>query len=304
MDAGEVEGAAAGSDVEGADISKWDAFRRLTRGVRGKVLLVVGVTSAALGFAGNAVAVVDAGAAVIDKVRATPPRLDDARLDRPLTASETPVPGSATGILGFGDSIGGRPTIPYLGTEAVPTVPVLNAFTDLPSNEDERRFVLASRIPSVDVPLTPRDVDYGRHVSVGESGLIAVLVRMDNNAEPPPDCDVLEHRSTARNLHVRLADWTDKRTGEHVLRAWVSTDNSEPRWVTDAVLIDAPSPGSFAVARARIYRKAPSVDKVPLSGAEQLFEPGGAQIGDGLLGGCWDNRYALNVVLRFEPAGS
>lgn len=101
------------------------------------------------------------------------------------------------------------------------------------------------------MPLSTADVEYKRQVSVGKSGLVALLVKMDNNAEAPPDCTNLDHRSTARNLHLRLADWRNPKTHQHVVRAWISTDNSDPRWVTDAVLIDAGAAGSFDVARAR-----------------------------------------------------
>ena len=232
-----------------------------------------------------------------------PPLIDDTNLSQGLAKSNTPIPGHESSILGYGDADGGRPIIVYLGQEeTVPVRPVINAFVDVSKEEpDERQFLRVSRLVALKYSSGDK-LDYQRHVTVtpGNPG-VGILVRMDNDSQPPKDCGTLKGGSVATNVHLRLAIWDTPNRDQHVVRAWVTTDNSAPIWITDAVLIDSAPNMRLSLVAASAHRKLPAIASEPLADAAGLFKSGGVEVADGLLGGCWDNRLAVFVVLQVSP---
>ena len=62
--------------------------------------------------------------------------------ERPLSFSQTPLPGTTTSVLGFGDAIGGRGYYQYVDRTKVPDYPILDSFIDTPEHiGDERMFL-------------------------------------------------------------------------------------------------------------------------------------------------------------------
>ena len=225
----------------------------------------------------------------------------DADLNRALPKSETPVPGSDSETLGFGDADGGRPVLVYNAQTPVPTTPTFNSFVDLPyGTGDEREFLRVAHVTDAAlIPELAKASDWDRRQTVRPKELVVVRVTIDNNAVAPPSCAAPEGPEVAENTRVRVAVTDSSSHERHVVRTWISANNSSPLWITDAVVVHSGSNAvlSFDSASSSIYARFPP--GVPTTVTQDVMSPAGLSIGlGGKIGGCWDNR--LYVILAFR----
>ena len=273
------------------------ALRALVTTWRGKLI-------ATIGFAAVVVSLVNGMIPIVMFFESrTAPTVDATMLDSALALSVTPAVGHASKGLGYGDAAGGRSTITYLGTEPTPDTPVLNSFVDIPYgiDSDEREFMrLVSMVSPTDY--TGNGDRYVRELATSQTrNYVGLNLLMDNNATPLRDCTRLSGTAVANDLHLRIALWDSPRKDEHVMRSWLVSTNASPEWITDAVLINTPPNRTLTFVSGGIYRKLPRVVAgTPLS--REILRPGGALVGDGLLGSCWDNRTYAFIVFRVSAA--
>ena len=213
-----------------------------------------------------------------------------------LPLSRTPVPGQVSPQLGFGDSIGGRMTIAYAATEQPFPRPIFNAYTDVPHGVgDELQFIHVGR-PNGTSPALPNQ----RAMAVDQGAEVGLAIYVENSAAPEPNCGALVGPRVATNARLRVAIWNSSNRRLHVFRAWVSADNTNPRWITDAVAVTTSGPRRFAVVRGWQYQKVPSGPAwkaVPKP--EQALAPAGIPLGAlGAIGGCWSNKDI--TLLKFK----
>ena len=181
------------------------------------------------------------------------------------------------------------------GTPSSP-IPTLNVLTDVPyGTGDERQFVYVRSSRSTKSPLA--NTVSGRSIFVRANEYIWLRLYIDNGAYPEPKCERLVGPTIARHTTVRVAIWDSPNKRLHVLRAWVYADNSEPKWVTDAVAVLTEKPRTLELrpSLSSQYSYEPPMyrSKPPLP-SRAIVEPGGMLLGgNGLLGSCWQNRFSL-----------
>lgn len=224
----------------------------------------------------------------------------EGEIDIALPLSETPMPGIAGSKLGWGDASGGRIAIPYTVESPAWTTPSFNRFVDVPSTGDSRRYM------QVRVDPRPEPNDYkgfgSRDLTLSQAELrIATRIVVSNDTGPSSlaDCQGGNIGPFAKNSRVRVATYSSADGRRHVIRSWVTGSNTDPGWVTDAVLVrtDEGSDLAFDPAGSRDYIQHPlRRDVLNLADA---FTPGGVQVGiDGSLGACWENRQWLVFQFR------
>jgi len=220
--------------------------------------------------------------------------------ERPLSLAETPVPGWASGVLGFGDADGGRPIFPYTDVTNTSNTPVFDSMVDTPEVADERLFLqYESRTR------TKKGFIYATYSAGDVSGVpgpLLLWLYIDNNAAAQPNCAIPVGSSVAQNTRVRLAVWDSTNRAIHVIRAWLEANNAHPRWVTDAVAI-VTQPGvrlQLDPSHSHIYSPAsPEYSKKLHLANDDILDPAGMQLGpNGVVGSCWSDRFYL--VLSFD----
>ena len=184
--------------------------------------------------------------------------------------------------------------------------PVFNSFTDVKNNAaaggDERQFVTTVVTESMSdkptwraLPLPPRN----RWSDAGRGDVAWVRVLADNNASPVQDCARPAGPSVARNTRLRVAVWDDSTKKRHVVRAWVTADNADPKWVTDVIAIRSEDAAQLSFNRQASwsYQQIPRPRIREMTGS--VLESGGMHLGkNGDVGSCWDNR--IYLVLAFD----
>lgn len=234
--------------------------------------------------------------------------------DRALARAETPEPGEISDTLGFGDSAGSRETIPYVWDAASQKTPTINSMIDtshpVGNGHDERRFLSVDVVSPSPINLQSafRDrVEVGgtRRVTRLRFGHVArVSVYVANNAADQPDCGSLTGATVAHEVVLRIRIWTSSDGSLHIVRAWVSGENTEPRWVTDAIAILT---GDGVRLRPDAWLSSKSRDVPRLLELNQpvaAFAPGGDRVGefisphDARLGACERNRVSYQFGLR------
>jgi hypothetical protein len=219
--------------------------------------------------------------------------------ERPLSLSQTPLPGTANPVLGFGDELGGRRTYQYVNTTPVPDYPILDSFIDTPGLGDERMFVRVE----TGSRWYARQPYWIKPAAVARSNdLIFVWLYAANDALPEPNCNDLVGSTVAKNARIRLVVWNSPSDHLHVIRGWISADNANPKWITDAaaVITTEAAPLSLDPADSWQYSISPSqfAKKASLPN-QDFFDAGGMALSSGgLLGSCWANRWAMVFAFR------
>lgn len=218
-----------------------------------------------------------------------------------LSLGETPVPGYATGVLGFGDALGGRPVFPYVDKSPTSQVPTFNSFVDLPYGAGDERAYMRVQATSRAKP-SLRDWGDARSITAGSHEVVWVRVAVDNNAPDTSDCSNPGGSTVANNARLRVTVWQSLHGDRHVIRTWISADNASPRWITDAVEVDTPvrSRLVFNAHKSGSYAQIPK--QVPDVMTNSVIQPAGWLLGvDGVFGSCWTNRQYM--ILPFEVRG-
>jgi hypothetical protein len=218
-----------------------------------------------------------------------------AEAERSLSLSQTPLPGETSPVLGFGDEIGGRRFYQYVNTTLVPGYPILDSFIDSPEHAgDERMFVKVKTGSQSDA----HRLAYIEPAALARPGdLIFVHVYIANEAPSERNCSDLTGPTIATNTRVRVTVWNSSNEHLHVIRGWISADNSYPKWITDAaaVITLEAAPLSFDPVDSWQYSISPSqfAKETPLPN-QDFFDAGGMELSsDGLLGSCWSNRWSI-----------
>jgi hypothetical protein len=197
-------------------------------------------------------------------------------------------------VLGFGDEVGGRHVYQYVSTTPVPGYPVLDSFIDTPGLGDERMFL---RVETGSRSYAHRPFWVKPAAVAGANDLIFVWLYAANDAQPEPDCNDLVGGTIAKNARIRLAVWNSPSNRLHVVRGWISADNANPKWITDAaaVITAKAAPLTFDPTDSWHYSAAPARFAKQVSLPNQTFlDAGGMELGSsGLLGSCWSNRWIL-----------
>jgi hypothetical protein len=233
----------------------------------------------------------------------------EAEANRALALNETPVPGTASRTLGFGDSVGGRPTYPYIPGAVATTKPTIDSMVDMPTDDeinDEREFL---HVTSVELKVYPtNEKAYGKLplttplvqrrgviLHTGTAALIRVYI--ENNA--PPRCGPKESY-VARNARLRLAVWSPPNGRLHVVRAWIDAENTTPRWITDAVPIitTAATELVFDPSRSEVEGIKDSGFLVKVFSTKSLQTSGMLLEGTGEFGGCFNGRDEYLLLFR------
>jgi hypothetical protein len=223
-----------------------------------------------------------------------------AEAERPLSLHQTPLPGETSPVLGFGDEIGGRPVYQYVNTTLVPGYPILDSFIDSPEHVGDERMFLQVEAGSRSYAHRP---DYVRPAALARHGdLIFVHLYIANEAPSEPNCSDLTGPTIATNTRVRIVVWNSANERFHVVRGWISADNTYPKWITDAaaVLTSEAAPLSFDPADSWQYSISPSqfAKEAPLPN-QDFFDAGGMELSsNGFLGSCWSNRWSMVFAFR------
>lgn len=224
--------------------------------------------------------------------------------NRLLAVDRTPLPGEASRTLGYGDEVGGRKMYAYAGNRNYTTVtPTLDSIDDAPSQyPNGRKFVhvlIVSRkhIHHVLSHEEPRSAV----LPLEEDKLASVRVWIENSAAVLGPCHSRQP-TTAAEVKLRIAIWESPDHTLHVVRAWLSSRNTDPRWITDAVAVKTPQPARLVLVPAlSTYWLEQTGDRYPFP-AVNAFKPAGVAIGvdgTGRIGSCW--REDLNYNLVFRP---
>lgn len=226
----------------------------------------------------------------------------------PLSPLEgvAPAPGDADDRLGWGGQDGSREAMPYTERADVGSEIRFNSFVDVPSLEgvggDERAFVVLKTSRGDATTHPPPEVSSWDHRQRADPGeLVWVRVYVHNNANPQADCSVLSGSTIATNTRLRMGAWSSATGRDHVIRAWITSDNAS--WVTAAAHLNTPVPArlEYVSGLATQWMAEPRLDD--RDSDLQPLQPGGTLIGDaGRLGGCWENRAWLIIPFRVAPA--
>lgn len=224
-----------------------------------------------------------------------------ADLNQLLPAAQTPPLGVPSSQLGYGDSLGGRPTYPYTpnGSEGHST-PILNSLVGFPGVGDEEEFVrgVATSAPSKYWPGQVR-VGFRRQVILTKRDpYLDLWVYLDNNASFQQSCAKLVGSTVASGISATASIWTDPSGIYHVVRVWISSFTATPHWMTDAILVRTPPHTSLTLipGAGTVYRKLPPLRSKPI-GANFVHYPG-VTVGGGLLGSCYSNREVIFALFR------
>lgn len=231
----------------------------------------------------------------------------EAEAEHELVGDQAPPPGDDGRLLGFGDPTPqGRKVYPYVAHEKTPAqentpvsaTPALNVLTDAPHGiGDERRFL---QIRTGKATLHYPDGVLRRSAYIRHHELVRLWFYIDNGAAPEPNCDKLVGPTIAKHTTARLSVWDSPDRHMHIIRAWIFAENANPTWITDAVAV--------VTEQARSLQLVPSLSSQvaelnghatysPLS-STSIVEPAGMELGNGLLGSCWTNRYLLFLTLK------
>jgi hypothetical protein len=222
-----------------------------------------------------------------------------------LSLSETPVPGTISPTLGFGDSAGGRPVFPYVNVTPTSATPVIDSIVDAPNDEGDERLFLRVAARHTTLNRIRSFLAIASEATVAHDGeLVWMRLYVDNNAvgTSPGDCTPTPP-SAAVNTRARMAIWDSPDKRLHVVRAWVEADNSTPKWITSAVAVVTTEAKRLELDTALSweYAKQPGQfsSKPPLLEGAALFRSAGLQVAaNGLLGSCWADRFILYLAFR------
>ena len=221
-----------------------------------------------------------------------------------LTGRRAPAPDKQmTGALGFGDPTpNGRPTFRdgKHGFTA-PGTPTFDALVNANGHVgDERRFVRVETSLATDAQQLWQLPDK-QVVQARPHEIVWVLVYIDNNATPTPDC-ALNGPHVATHTRLRVAVWNSTDDHLHVIRAWLSANNTQPAWITDAVAVltsNATTLEPDSSISREFSKLSPQFHSEPTINVESLLVyPGLLVGGNGLVGSCWNNRYYLALGFR------
>jgi hypothetical protein len=252
-----------------------------------------------------AVLIVGGVTAWVSTSQSTPPPTAIAQLaseaERNLTGGQAPGPGTVTRELGFGDPTpGGRKTYEFEATP--PLTATLDSMVLAPLNPliDERRFlgVQASAVtdarqlvrPSTHAILAPP------HTIVWLSALV------DNNADPTKTC-MSSGKQVSSDTRLLLSIWNSPNNYLHIMRAWITADDTEPPWITDAVAVITTAAATLepdsSISREHAFESG-TFAMEPLINVESLLVEPGLLVGEeGLVGTCQsDNSYLVMIGFR------
>ena len=250
--------------------------------------------------------------------------------NRALDLNDTPVPGTASGVLGFGDSVGGRIVYPFVPEAPTTNRPFFNSMVDVSNTSseserydptDQRMFVHAASVSLNEVPTLQERIikpQYpyefislrteqlpplvARVVTLTTSEVLLVSVYIANDAWQRHDnCNDARKPWIAHNSRLRIAVWESQDRRLHVIRVWLDADNTYPRWVTDAIAAVTTVPTDLTLDRTR--SEDPAVDLFPPKHQPPPFsdplQTSGMLIGEeGLVGNC--SLPTQRLVLAFK----
>jgi hypothetical protein len=219
-------------------------------------------------------------------------RLED-EAERQLVGVQAPSPDShPTNKLGWGDPTSHGRHIYYPGDPA-PTTPTFDSIYD--SDEDERQFLGVSVSTATTTNL--ENLTEQRAVIAHPSMVVWVFVKAVNGAARTTGCELVGP-SIAENTQLKLSIWNSPSRNLHIIRAWITAQNTKPRWVTDAVAVVTTSADTL-VPDGQLSKEYSQV--TPYFEKGQTFSVGtlaasGIEIGS--VGSCPQDAYYFNIALR------
>lgn len=226
------------------------------------------------------------------------------KANRQLSYELTPPPSTAASVLGFGDGKGRRAVYPYTSQGWASRAPRLNSYVDLQSGPpaskgDERQFIGVKAMP---FGVKYQEGNWRRSAAIPSDKRVGLHIYINNSAPRQPDCSTWKKVEwLATNVRLRLAVWSAPEGRLHVIRAWIASDSTTPRWITDAVAVrtDASTRLAFDPHASWQYAYLPlGFRGRPALNSTDVLKPGGMKVGHGWIGGCYANR--VYVILFFN----
>lgn len=236
--------------------------------------------------------------------------------ERNLTGTQAPEPGDASRRLGFGDPTTGGRKAYYLAEwlKSAPTNPTLDSLIFAVRNVfvyDARRFLSVQVSSLHDARQLLRSTAHAASAPAREVVWLTALVA--NNVKANPNCARNEY-GIVTNVHLLLSIWNSPNGRLHIIRAWLTAADTDPKWITDAVAVltdtsvtlepdssisrelainlnpETPDPNIFAIE--------PPID------VESILTAPGLVIGEeGVVGTCENNSsYFVQIGFRQTPA--